>query len=211
MIGPRAGLLVLALVGASCAGDAVGPAKQPGQNPGTDSSSVTIHFLTAAAGAPTVANPVIRFYARTDQTREVQMYYHARPGQNDSSVFLDFKVPDRSLLRRPDGTAFGSTDSVLITLTLTDSTHLITDFQPAGLQFSADRPARLQIKYGETDRDVNGDGVVDQTDQQLTLRFQVWRKESATSPWFSLSSIVEVGLDDVQADILGFTSYAIGY
>ena len=43
-----------------------------------------------------------------------------RAGRTDSTEYLRFRVRNRSLLRRPDGTSFGPNDSLLITLRVTD-------------------------------------------------------------------------------------------
>ena len=40
--------------------------------------------------------------------REVRLYYRPRAGRNDSTEYLRFRVKNKSLLRRPDGTTTGS-------------------------------------------------------------------------------------------------------
>src|SRR5947208_3341874 len=40
-------------------------------------------FLTADPSAPSIANPVIVFWAKKGVDKRVWMYYHARPGHTD--------------------------------------------------------------------------------------------------------------------------------
>jgi len=119
-------------------------------------------------------------------------------------------VRQRSLWRRPDGSLIAQGDSVLITLTLVDPVHLIVDCQPSGLLFSPHDPARLKFSYADVDDDLNGDGVVNATDSALTRVLSVWRQETPTSPWILVPSTT-TGSFDVEADIGGFTGYAIAY
>lgn len=209
MLGRTVAIATMVLALGACSQDAVGPTAGALARASDSTGSPT--FLRAAAGAPTIANPVIAFYAKKGVNAEVKMLYNPEPGKGDSALFLDFRVDDRSLAFRPDGTPIAQGDSVLITLTLVDASHGIVDFQPAGLRFSADKPARLKLNFLEADSDYNGDGVVNQTDKTLTHSFSVWKRESSADPWVRLSSVVDEGTDDVNADILGFTSYSIGF
>lgn len=168
-------------------------------------------FLSPAPGAPSIANPVVTFYAKRGETREALMFYHASPGTTDSTVFVRFKVGAKALYARPDGSRFAAGDSVLITLTLADPVALIVDFQPAGLRFDPKDPAELRMSFAETDPDVNGDGAVNQKDTLLTRRFSIWREETATAPWISLRSTLFLSAHEVEAAVDGFTRYAIAY
>ena len=168
-------------------------------------------FLTADPAGPTIANPVIAFWAKKGVDKRVSMYYHARPGHNDSTAFMQFRVRDKSLLQRPDGSNIANGDSVLITVTLIDPTQLKLDFQPAGLVFSAHDPAELKLSFGETLRDLNGDGVVDAKDAAIQRTFRIWRQESLLDPWLPLASLVLQEANEVQANIGGFTGYACAY
>lgn len=199
-----------------CGGEIVAPPRDPAAAVAADASTrptieATPNFLRPAPGAPKIANPVVRFYAKKGVDRAAFMYYRRAPGRTDSTVFVRFRVRDRSLARRPNGRPIAFGDSVLITIRLIDPARLILDFQPAGLQFSTDRPADLKLNFFETDKDVNDDGVVNQRDRALTQQFKIWRREGAGSPWMSLASTVTLETHEVEADIRGFTSYAIAY
>jgi hypothetical protein len=169
------------------------------------------HFLRAKAGAPTIANPVIKFYAKKGQRRTVFMLYHARPGQKDSTDLVRFRVREQSLLARPNGTRIRAGDSVLITLRLVDPVKLIVSFEPTGLRFNPQDPADLRIRWNETNPDVNRDGVVNQQDATLKQRLKIWRRESSTQPWVRTPSVVDVPSQECELDLTGFTRYAIAY
>jgi hypothetical protein len=164
-----------------------------------------LHFLHLSASAPALQATTVAFYAKKGEDREIRVRF-----QNGED-YLRFRVFANSLTQRPDGSAFATGDSILITITITDPTKLAADFQPAGLKFSASNPARLQFEFGESDKDLNGDGAVNATDAALVPLISTWRQEAATAPWVKVSSIVEVEINEVQADITGFTGYALAY
>jgi hypothetical protein len=169
------------------------------------------HFLTADPTAPTIANPVIGFWAVKGVDQSVRMVYHARPGHNDSTTFLVFRVRDRSLVSDATGAPLAAGDSVFITLTLVDPVSLAVDFQPSGLRFSQSHPASLKLEYGDVVQDYNGDGVIDSTDVAISRTFHIWRRESLLDPWSPLPSVVDTEVDEVTTDIPGFTGYALAF
>ena len=187
-----------AVVLAACAGDSTAPT--PIEKPASD-----LHFLRLSATAPALQATTVSFYAKKGEDRDVRVRF-----QNGED-YLRFRVFGNSLAQRPDGSAFAQGDSILITITVTDPTKLAADFQPAGLKFSASAPARLQFEFGECDKDLNGDGVVNAADTALIPLISTWRQETASAPWVKIGSTVEVEINEVQADILGFTGYALAY
>ena len=184
------------------------PSPAPALSQGADGSPT---FLTADPAAPTIANPVIAFWAKKGVDQSVRMYYHARPGHTDSATFMVFRVRARSLQNRPDGSAIAAGDSVLITVSLTDPAQLKLDFQPSGLRFADGDQAVLKLNFGETLRDLNGDGVVNALDAAIQKTFRIWRKESLLDPWQPLSSQLLTETNEIQANIAGFTGYACAY
>jgi hypothetical protein len=196
----RLTLAILALTLGSCT-DSSGPGD----------ARFDLNFLRPAISAPPVANPVVSFYAKKGQDGEVIMWYRKRPDRPDSTEFVRFRVSDKSLLARPDGSAFAPDDSVLITITLADPERFIIDMQPSGLRFSPSDPAEVRISFLEADEDVNRDGQVDAADTAIIGQFAIWKRERAGDPWVKLSSIVEVGSHEVEALVGGFTGYAIAW
>ena len=209
-------LLPLLLGPIACRDEPTGPVSGPTSAQDITPSlalaaSSTPHFLRAAANAPTIANPLIKFYAKKGQRRTVFMLYHARPGRRDSTDLVRFRLRENSLLRRPDGTPIRTGDSVLITLRLVDPVRLIVDFQPSGLRFNPNDPADLRIRWSETNPDVNRDGVVNSQDTALKQRLKIWRRESSAEPWTRTPSVVNVPDEECELDLNGFTRYAIAY
>ena len=207
----RAGLLcALAALGASgCGQHPAGPRQEAPVFARLPEDS--LEFLSPALDAPALGVRSVRFYAVKGQDREVRLMYRPRPGELDSAEFARFKVDKRSLVNRPDGTPLAPGDSVLITLAIVDTLRLIIDFQPSGLRFNPQRPARLWIKFWEADPDLDHDGAVTPADSMLLLSTQIWGQHRPARPWSSLPSQVDVMTQDVEARIPGFTRYAVAY
>ena len=72
-------------------------------------------------------------------------------------------------------------------------------------------PAELRMRYPEADRDNDDDGDVDEDDDDVEQRLRIWRQERIGDPWVQLSGSVSADLDEVRADLTGFTRYAIAY
>ncbi len=208
----RVGVFAFVIASACSSGATEAPPRvvtPPTPTPG--GSSLQVNLLKAAAGAPAIANPVVNFYAKLGEDREVFMYYRARTSGRDSTVFVRFRVPKRALLARPDGSLFASGDSVKITITLLDPVHLEVGFEPSGLRFSSSDPAKLKLSFLETDNDLNEDGVVNGSDTAIQSLLAVWRRESATLPWTKQSTLFTAGTHEVETDVTGFTSYVVAW
>lgn len=205
---------VAALLAVACARDALSPSASSAARitrARDDAPQSAPHFLTAAAGSPPIANPVLSFWAKKGTDAVDTMFYSALPGAKDSTAFLTIRIRARSLATRPDGSPIADGDSVLITLTLVDPVRMIVDCQPSGLRFFADRPATLKMSFLHANQDLNGDGVVDSADLALLNGLHIWRREDATDPWFAQPSEVSLELHEVEADIFGFSGYAVAY
>ena len=112
-----------------------------------------------------------------------------------------------ALWKRPDGTVVQKGDSVLITITVVDPKQFNFRFEPSGLQFRADKPAELRISYKWADRDFNGDGDEDNDDARFN--FGIWKQETDASDWIRIGTVKDADLEELRADIRGFTRYAI--
>jgi hypothetical protein len=170
-----------------------------------------LRLLTAPYGTPSLAKTQVSFYAVRGRAGGVDIWYHAKPGSTDSLKFLEFRVGAASLATRPDGSTIAAGDSVLITLTVTDQTHFIVDFQPSGLKFSASDQPTLKISFAACGEDLNYDGVVDTKDQSIMSSLSFWRQEAPFQPWSKVPSTVVQTTKDVNASIGGFTGYAIEF
>jgi hypothetical protein len=191
----------LALLAASC-GD--------GTSPGDDvRPTEALTFLRPAAGAPQFADTTVQFYAKRGDDREVRIRYAVAPGEFEE--FVRFRVRDETLLAYPDGRPFAQGDSVLISVRVVDFARLIVELEPSGLRFSASRPAELTFKYNHTSPDRDGDGDVDGDDSRAETLLAVWRQEAPGQPWVRLSSKIEIEIDEIEADLTGFSGYALAY
>ena len=200
-----AALAALAALALAACGDGTG-----NDDDGTVETT-ELQFLAPAPDAPPLVVTTASFYAKKGEDRRVRMFYRPRPGEADSTEFLRFEVKAQSLLRRPNGTSIAQGDSVLITVTVVDLARFIVDFQPSGLRFDPGEPAELKLEFDEADDDIDDDGDIDGDDSLRETELSLWRRETVTQPWVQIASQVEVDLEQLEADILGFTNYAIAY
>jgi hypothetical protein len=170
-----------------------------------------LHFLRAAATAPALANAADSFWAKKGEDRRLRIYFHPAAGAADSTQLLEFRVPAQALSRMPNGDPIATGDSVHIFVTVADPSQFIVTFEPSGLQFDPTSPAQLRMEFAEADDDLNDDGVVNATDDTLKTQLHLWRQEQAGQPWTLLSTVVDGEAEEADADILGFTNYALAY
>jgi len=170
-----------------------------------------LHFIRPAPSAAALPDTAVSFWAKRGEDRELRLFYDAQSGTGSGEEFLRFTVPAAALAQRPDGSAITAGDSVLISVRVIDPARLIVEFQPSGLEFSAASPARLRFELGETDSDLNGDGLVDSGDDTLKTQLSFWRQEAPGQQWLKVASDVFTDLNEVEANVLGFTGYALAY
>ena len=195
----------LALTAVSC-GD--GPAAP---QPGDTRPASELHFVRPAPGAPELADTTVQFLATKGVDSEIRIRYAVSPGSSETEEFVRFRVRPDALQAYPDGRPIAQGESVLITVRVVDFSRLIVQFEPSGLKFNPDRPAELTFKYNNTDHDFDGDGDIDSDDTRAESLLSIWRQEAAGEPWVKLSSKIEISLEEIEADITGFTGYALAY
>ena len=170
-----------------------------------------LRLLSVTADAPALVTTVSSFYAVRGRNAGIDLWYRPKAGSRDSTKFLEFRLDNTSLDRRPDGTVFAEGDSVLITLTVTDPKHLIVDFQPSGLRFTTKNPGRLKMFFTQVGDDLDGSGSVDENDDAIENQLSIWRQESVLAPWIKVASVEVKSNKEVDASIAGFTGYALAY
>ena len=190
------GAALCAWAAASCDNPA-----SPKQVPGNE-----LTFVRAADDAPPLDSLQVHVWAKAGEGREAEIKYK-KVGGYGGDFCLEFKIPGDGLWRRPDGTLIQKGDSVLITITVVDPKLFNFRFEPSGLQFRSDHPAELRVSYKWADRDFNGDGVVDAHDQGF--QFGIWKQETDASDWFESATIKDADLEELRAEIRGFTKYAM--
>ncbi|HKJ92865.1 MAG TPA: hypothetical protein VJ957_06840 [Longimicrobiales bacterium] len=149
------------------------------------------------------------FWAVKGQDRAMMLRYQPEQPGEEGESFLEFKVPGDALLKRPDGTAFAQGDSVQITVQVSTDGRFLFEFSPAGLQFDPNHPARLDVTYSRTGGDLDGDGTVDQQDQELQKKLGMWKQEAVGGLWYSVGVLKLDDLEEIEGDITGFTGFAL--
>jgi len=170
-----------------------------------------LHIVRQGTTAPPLVAMRDSFWAKVGDGRELHFNYQGATPADTGEEFLRFEVPGDGLLLKPDGSAFQTGDSIRITITVVDSAYFRFQFEPAGLQFSPDHPARLKVEYLHADHDFNEDGVQNAADTTIEHILDMWKREGTTAPWFRIGSVKFEDLDEIDANILSFTEYAIAW
>ena len=201
-------ILVLALLG--CRGDA-GVTDVLPPPPPTTKSTEELSFLRPSAAAPGLVTTDTSFVATRGEALEIEIDYLPRPGQTGGEEFLELELDDESLLRYPPshpraGAFFQDGDTVTIRIQV-DPTTLIVTLEPSGLQFDADEPAELELRYGNADDDYDGDGAPDPPENEAEI--DLWRQENPGDPWTRVGKLKDAQLDRVRGDLTSFSRYAL--
>ncbi len=171
-------------------------------------SELTI--LRLAATSPPLWNPVDSFYAKKGVDREVRIFFQDQVG-GSGEEYLRLRIDAPTLLARPDGTPFQTGDSVKIVVRVVDPARILVELEPSGLTFNPSKPAELKIEYGEAGDDLNEDGVVNQEDEEIERRLDIWRQAQPGAPFVRVGTAKFEDLDEIEAKLLRFSRYAIAY
>ena len=200
-------LMALPLALALACSDSGGPEDDDGTKPPAD-----LTILRLSENSPPLFNPVATFWAVRGDDREVRIFFENEERAGEAGEeYLRLEVDAPALLARPDGTPFADGDSVLITVRVVDPGRLLFEFEPTGLTFSPDRPSELKIHYAHADDDLDEDGDVDLEDETLELTLAIWRQETAGDPFVRLGSLLLEDLEEIDAELEGFSRYALAY
>lgn len=170
-----------------------------------------LNIVQLAQASPPLFNPVDSFYAKRGENREVRIFFQDEVNGGQGEEYLRLRVDAQSLLARPDGTPFQEGDSILIHVQVVDPAQLLFELQPSGLRFSASSPARLKIHYDHANEDFNDDGQIDQEDDSIETILSIWRQENPGDPFVRLGAAVVKPLKEIEADLQGFSRYALAY
>ncbi len=169
-------------------------------------------FVRPAPDAPPLSSISKAMLFTKGQGGELRLYYRPRAGETDSTDFIRLKLENETLLRLPDGTAILDGQQVLITVTAVNiGSRLEVRFEPSGLVFDPNKPAELKIDFKEADHDYDEDGDEDAEDDQIQNVLGIWRTETGSILWTRLTSNVRVDEDKVEADLRGFSNYALAF
>src|SRR6058998_3655068 len=202
--------VALALFAAGCV-DETGPSPTGVRPPLAAVASYSgVHILRQSPTAPRLQAYRVAFWARRGTQTTVGVNYRPAPGKWFGDPFLRFRIPINGLVAGANGVPLARGDSVRITLTI-DSLSFLVDFQPSGVLFSTSSPAQLAIWYQDANPDLNGDGVVDATDQALEAQLAIWTQSNKMDPWKQLSSGNDTTQKLVTAALYHFSQYAVSW
>jgi hypothetical protein len=176
---------------------ALGACEDPSGNRGVPGEDLV--FLRPAADAPPLAVDQISFLAVAGEDYDIRIDY------DNGDECLRFRLDDDALTRRPNGTPMNEGDTITITIRVVDDGYFNFEFQPAGLDFA--EPAELRVNYQFAHPDFNGDGEVDDDDEDF--EFGWWRQEMPGQRWEKIASAQIHDVTEVRAEIDGFTRYAL--
>jgi hypothetical protein len=192
----------------------VGPGSADGDNSSAvdaESSDATgTSILQQAAAAPQLEAYQVTFWLSRDKATQVIVRYLPVAGESVGQPFLLFDVPKGALRAGAGGTNLARKDSILITMTI-DPRSFLVDFQPSGVVFSNRKPATLVFWYQNGERDLNGDGVVNDADRVLEDQFRIIYRHDGHAKWHRTNSMNGWSWLYVISPIRHFSSYAVSW
>ena len=198
------------LLSAALLGALGGCSDSTSQGGGDPTPEQDFNLIRLAPTSPPILNPEQSFYAVQGEDRELRISFQDQAG-GEGEEFLRLRVRPNSLRALPDGSPIPPGDSVLITVRIVDPANILFEMEPSGLTFAPGEPAELKIHYNHADHDFNEDGSIDVFDAQIKTRLAIWRQELPTDPFVKLGSVNVEDQEEINADILGFSRYAISY
>lgn len=197
----RSWFALLLLAGLAC-DEATGPTVVPdGQ----------LNFVLQDPLAPPLLATRDSFWAKVGDGRELKLYYQGVVPGDTGEEFVHFEVPGDGLYRGPNGSLFAPGDSILITVTVADPTRFVFRFEPAGLQFQAEHPAKLKVRYLLGDHDFDGDGDEDAADDHIEQQLDLWHQSTPGGSWRQVGAIRFSDPDEINANIGSFSQYAVAW
>jgi len=174
--------------------------------------------VTGALSGPLVGGPLLAsraaglsldrytgsFWAVRGEPRSLQINYLSSTGDT-SSAFLRLTTTDPAYVPGVGDLAPG--DSVLITVTI-DPDNIKVSLEPTGLLFGD--PGQLQISYGGADGDLNGDGVLDDTDSRIENQLLgLWYREGTDGMWERIPAVQVLPDKSFVSALPHFSEYAV--
>ena len=185
----RAGLpLLLATLACS---DSTGPVSRP---------PAQLNILRLAPTAPPFLATSTTFNACNGSGGEGRLFFNNGSG-GQGQEFARLKIDNNTLLMKPDGSPFGPTECIQITMAVEDPTEVLVRLEPTGLRFNPLAPAELRLEYAEAE------GV----DSTIESKIAIWRQESDSAPFVQIGSAVFKDQKEVEASLFGFSRYALAY
>jgi hypothetical protein len=159
-----------------------------------------LNILRLLPTAPPLLADSTTFTACKGQGAVGQLFFNDGSG-GEGEEFARLTLDGASLASKPDGTPFAQGECVQITMAVDDPTQVLVRLEPSGLRFDPSHPAQLKLEYGEAE------GV----DSTVEAKIAIWRQETAGAPFVEVGSAVVKDLQEVEANLLGFSRYALAY
>lgn len=182
----------------------------PPDDGGTSKPPSDLSVIHVAPSSTPLVSTTVSFYAKRGENSEGSLSFQGTGG-GEGEEYVRLRIDANSLLALPNGDPIAPGDSVLITLSVVDPTEMLFDLQPTGLTFSPADPAELKIHYDHADGDLNDDGVSDSRDTVIERMLAIWRQETLTDPFVRLTSVLTIETDEANAELTGFSRYALAY
>ena len=157
-----------------------------------------LEFVPRRTAAPPLETMDTSFWAVKGQDRRLEIRYQGQGGPGTGKEFLELNIEEQTLLRRPDGTPFAEGDSIEIRV-IVDPGLFLASFEPSGLAFNPNEPAKLELDYDEAEAEFLA----------REQEFDLWRQEQAGEPWERLGTLQIEELDEIEVLLTGFTRYAL--
>ncbi len=171
-------------------------------------------FIRLAPTAPTLCADTVRFWAKRGVGIEAALVF-PEPGDDCNGSTEDFvrlKLDAQSLAAYPDGTPFQAGDSVFITLAWVGNDSILVHLEPTGLVFNPAQPAKLKIEYVHTNGDFDEDGDSgDAEDDSIEHQIDLWRQPTLVDDYTKVGTAKFEDTDEIEADLNGFSRYALAY
>jgi hypothetical protein len=193
------GLVILALACSDSSGPDI-PIKPPAD----------LRVIQLPQTHPALVSDTVSFMAVKGQNAQGSIFFAGGEGGEDDE-YVRLTINGNSLLALPDGTPMVAGDSVRITLRVVNSDSILFQFEPSGLAFDPNHPARLKIRYNQCHGDYNDDHHVDQMDTDILGQLAIWRQPLLSDPYTRLGSVRVDEEDGVEANLTGFSRYALAY
>jgi hypothetical protein len=181
-----------------------------GETLSTTTSPSTLHTLTQCPLLPALEAYQVSFWAYKGKASGIKVKYRDVQGTaGGGQTFLQLNIPKDGLASGANGARLRAGDSVQVTLTI-DPTLFTVDFQPSGLQFNSRRPATLDFWFSNAHPDLDGDGVVDSTDDALRMRLSIWTTQDYSS-WSKVASELNLVSSQVHTAVYHFSGYSVSW
>ncbi len=194
------------LIGCSSSTDSGGSTTRPPSE---------LNFLQLAPTAPALCSNSVTFDATKGVDVEASLQF-PEPGEpadcsGGTEDFARLRIDKETLLELPDGTPLNDGDVVTITMTWVGGDSIMVQLEPTGLKFNPAKPAELKVEYSEASDDLNHNGTVDSEDAAIEQELGLWRQATLADPFVLIGSIKLEDVNEFEADLNGFSRYAIAY